>query len=121
MKLTRNEKNEHIAKACGWKMSAHGWWSHDTLPDNGGAMDEPPDYFNDLNACHEMERVVLIAPFSGPENDTASGSERLCIQLESYEENLYNQYIGMGSRWHYTAAQRAEAFGLTLNLWKEGE
>lgn len=38
-----------IAKSQGWTVSARGWWSHPTLPDNGGAMSSPPDYYWDVS------------------------------------------------------------------------
>lgn len=119
MKLTQEEKTRRLALAMPngfleWPLKGGPTWC---LNDVHRVFDP----FNDLNACHEMEKAVLIAPFSGPENDTASGSERLCIQLEDYIKNLHGQYFGMGSPWHYAAAQRAEAFGPTLNLWKAGE
>lgn len=122
MKLTQEQKRIKIAEACGWKRKGKlKLWNSPIVGGGWEYLQGLPDYFNDLNACHEMERAVLIALFSGPENDTASGSERLCIQLENYKKNLHSQYFGMGSPWHYTAAQRAQAFGLTLNLWKAGE
>ena len=69
-----------------------------------------PDYFGDLNACHEMEEV---------------------IKEDSELWATYGCELGqtiLGKRWwivsaiaHATAAQRAEAFGRTLGLWKKGE
>ena len=56
--MTPSEINQTIAAHIGWKQDANGWWSHPTLPDNGGAMPEPPDYCGDLNACHEMEKAL---------------------------------------------------------------
>lgn len=59
-----------------------------------------PDYFNDLNAIHELEKVL--------------NSE----QESDYWEHLMqaHEYI---QPWAgcATAAQRAEALGKTLNLW----
>jgi len=78
-----------------------------------------PDYFNDLNAVHEREKSLLP--------DDAQYSQR----------NFYASELGRltgndnGQGWkplsndacfnilHATAAQRAEALGLTLNLWTE--
>jgi hypothetical protein len=78
--------------------------------------DRPPDYLGDLNACHEMEKVLW---------DTGKAME------------FTNQLVGIvcsarGFRWdkgtpddhlmclsHATAAQRAEAFLRTLGLWTE--
>jgi hypothetical protein len=60
-----------------------------------------PDYFNDLNAVHELENV--LSP----------------LQEVTYWENLLQAHEYMDS-WAgcATAAQRAEAIGLTLNLWE---
>lgn len=46
-----------IAELSGWKVSKHGWWSHTTLPDNGGAEPEPPSYLTDLNPIHAAIRA----------------------------------------------------------------
>jgi len=93
-----------IAEACGWKKrNAHrlSQW----LAPQGGAWNEPPDYLNDLNAMHEAEK-----------------------SLQLKHQMLYQGMIGRvtGNRCpalfgqiHATAAQRAEAFLRTLNLWEE--
>lgn len=56
----------------GWSCSDKGWWSHPTLPDNGGAMPDPPSYLTDANAvlplleecgewsCHKTKRYFQI-------------------------------------------------------------
>ena len=73
-----------------------------------GGPDSPPDYFNDLNACHEMEEVL-------------TEGERL-----KYNDRLYDaalKHAAETGKWRYLslkASYRAEAFGLTLGLWKEG-
>lgn len=61
-------------------------------------LEEVPDYLNDLNAMHEAEKIL---------NDA----------------HLWNRYRGWLLTWMTepicaTAAQRAEAFLRTLNLWK---
>ena len=58
-----------------------------------------PDYLSDLNAMHEAEKVLTN------------------IQRERYRTELIYHY-GAGDVFA-TAAQRAEAFLRTLNLWKE--
>jgi hypothetical protein len=52
------------------------------------------DYFNDLNACHEMEKAMTYE------------------QRYQYAKHFIDFEIVFA-----TATQRAEAFGLTLNLW----
>jgi hypothetical protein len=88
-----------IAEACGWTVSANGWWSHPTLPDNGGAMPDAPDYLNCLNAMHEVEKAL---------NN---------VQRERYRTELV--YSHAGTDVFATASQRAEAFLRTIGKWEE--
>lgn len=93
-----------IAEACGWVESPYGKWSNDGLilrdPLN------PPDYLNDLNAMHEAVKSL-------PQNLKPRYFTCLCavvsgaISLNGYSEAT-----------EATAAQRAEAFLRTLDLWK---
>jgi hypothetical protein len=102
--MNKQEQNIAIAKACGYTQGVglHGleWWTNDE-----GVHDEPPDYVNSLNAMHEAEKVM---------------SE---MQSGQYERLLMGsrRFVGAAEFWtyHATAAQRAEAFLRTLNLWKE--
>ena len=59
-------------------------------------LDPLPDYFACLNACHDLEKLV---------------------------KQVWGKYVKRLNRTtdpvHATAAQRAEALGLTLNLWNE--
>ncbi len=70
-------------------------------------MSEVPDYFNDLNAINEAVEKALIHPI-------ACGGKSLlvpfCEHLERIAEDKESAMVA-------TAAQRAEAFGKTLNLW----
>ena len=97
--MTPEQQRIAIAKACGWVESPYGKWSNDGLilrdPLN------PPDYLNDLNAMHDAEKI--LSPTS--------------------EIEWHNQLQNVcGCSWRVmiraTAAQRAEAFLKTLNLWK---
>jgi len=111
-----------IAEACGFAdimlpMGFHQQLSDEKSKQCGGRWRfEIPDYLNDLNAMHEAEKVLW---------DTGKAME------------FTNQLVGIvcsarGFRWdkgtpddhlmclsHATAAQRAEAFLRTLNLWIE--
>ena len=60
-----------------------------------------PDYLNDLNAMHEAEKVLLTKE-----------------QRRKYVRTLFQTTNTDWDSHCATAAQRAEAFGLTLNLWK---
>lgn len=105
---TQEQKRIKIAEACGWTQCR---WNgaYDTLkgvpPVRPSVFRDIPDYFNDLNAMHEAEKVLI-----------QRGG------LPSYEHFLrLNEFTEDNEPWygsiHATAAQRAEAFGLTLKLW----
>ena len=105
--MTSEQKRIAIAEACGWKREFDGnheepewYWIPPNDPDGDGEL---PDYLNDLNAMHEAEKMLtplqwfdysaLLTKIVGPKD-------------QEYYLNL-----------HATAAERAEAFGLTLQLW----
>ena len=100
-----------IAEECGFVITlieydADGCISRvwATTPDSWSGKDVRPwlpDFTGDLNAMHEAEKVLT------PKQQTeyAYQLEALCCPRE------YG--------WHATAAQRAEAFLKTLNLWTE--
>ena len=118
-----------IAEACGWREIQNGdaWGTPIGIPltmpkkDNWRNMDgffELPDYLNDLNAMHEAvmflpektklafrkELQYMIAPRTRP-----SGIGGIVLMSAEDYDNWF----------HATAAQRAEAFLRTLNLWEE--
>ena len=105
--MTQEQKRIKLAEAAGWShhtIDDHTYWWHEennkTLPPEDDGMRSCPDYFNDLNAVHELEKVLL-------------GDD-----IETWL--TYDKYLAEGDTkftWHVTAAQRAEALGLTLNLW----
>ena len=82
-----------IAEACGWFFMDDSW----RYP-NGAKALSLPDYLNDLNAMHEAEKVLI------------NGKEQV------YFEDLHG-VAGNLTFYCATAAQRAEAFLKTLNLW----
>lgn len=120
--MNETDQRIAIAEACGWRLVK----LHNKFPNSViGTMDNlgrhgrgalVPDYLNDLNACHEMEKVLteeqrwkfgshlsnLIFKGEMSTNDDFAPNELGCFELS-----------------HATAAQRAEAFLRTLNLWKE--
>jgi len=114
VKLTQEQKRIKLAEAAGWRkeyIHSNGVdddvWIH---PTSGkcwlAEMSVLPDYFNDLNAVHELESKLTHQ------------------QHLTYRKKLWDIAITRGPDdvWdrHYispTAAQRAEALGLTLNLW----
>ena len=114
--MTQEEKNIKICEALGWRWQ--WFWFRDQdesfarpsnqqadfkelVPANyiSGPRPELPNHFADLNACHEMEKVIDAG------------------LLAKYTTELLKVCGGPMSIHFATAAQRAEAFGLTLGLW----
>ena len=101
-----NEENQQIAiaEACGI-VSKDEWGPLYKTPN--GILRDCPDYFNDLNAMRDAEMV-----------------------LEPDQITDYLEWLGMCSGddahqvWayvHATAAQRAEAFLLTIGKWESAK
>lgn len=105
--MSDQEINEAIAKATGWVCSERGWWSHPTLPDNGGAEPFPPDYCIDLNAMHEAEKVLSLG--KGYNQLKGFGLYKTALAEVCDEQHPIDA----------TARQRAEAFLRTIGKWKE--
>lgn len=116
MSTTNEEKRVLIAEACGWQIGVKtGDWPHNVVNPAGEVVyswaesvtdphfiDSLPDYFGDLNAIHSAERAHLET-----------------LTNRKYWLTL-SDVIGNGiqiGHWSATAAQYAEAFGRTLNLW----
>jgi len=105
--MNKEQQRIKIAEACGWILNPKPHtakildWLH--VP-SGNTSYDPPDYFNDLNAMHEVEKAL-------------DGMDQLTYLAKLHEGNHYCSWAGTCA----TAAQRAEAFLRTLNLWQEGE
>jgi len=121
MKLTQEQKRIKLAEAAGWKgisktyLEGYAPWrpvayekrinktpvkEFHNIP-----LDPLPDYFNDLNAVHELEMKL--------DNEYPTHNrEFFRKQLRKICQPLLHEV-------HATATQRAEALGLTLNLWTE--
>lgn len=127
--MTTEQKRIKIAEACGWLDITRCTRRLKPAEDGVcvmGTKDPPsinyareysflPDYFNDLNACHQMEKMLT-------HENWQTYSERLRTEVgfgcEDYRDANGTVVIELcGPQWHATAAQRAEAFGKTLNLW----
>ena len=109
---TQEEKRILIAEACGWKKNAP---CVDENEESQLAWSSPsgrwplgrsylPNYFDDLNDCHDMEAYL-----------GAQDVESYIIELE--------RIVGNGAHpchnpMFANSAQRAEAFGITMGLWK---
>lgn len=106
--MNKEQQRIKIAEACGWTDCHMPAASNQTMPFTervlcgiapGRRIHSPlPDYLSDLNAMHEAEKIMSAE------------------QCDAYERRLGNT---VNRPWHATAAQRAEAFLRTLNLWEE--
>ena len=106
-----------IAEACGWRIkrrdiTGFNVWEPDAkLPAQlcNNLENKIPNYLNDLNAMHEAEKVLT------DEQDLEYSES-----LEQVVGARFNSNNGEDMRRlrSATAAQRAEAFLRTLNLWK---
>lgn len=107
------EQRIAIAEACGLRIpmyDAHNYFKAGG-PDMRVDATALPDYLNSLDAMHEAEKGLTTAAqqnryHSEIADTTWSNPETGCRQV------VFNQLTA-------TAAQRAEAFLKTLNLWKE--
>lgn len=121
-----------IAKAVGWilrwqnigggelydkKPNRYSWsvWFH---PDHFKFKDAtfPPDYLNDLNAMHEATSYCI----KDAEGQFLFAAHLLKLNRQGWlldEGDLNVDHCWICAR--STAAQRAEAFLKTLNLWEE--
>jgi hypothetical protein len=87
-----------IAEACGFDESHWLELGGGIVLGTSGSL---PDYPNDLNAMHEAEVVIIKSGYTA---------------IRTYEDLLQKQIANIIFA---TAAQRAEAFLRTLNLWEE--
>lgn len=125
--MTSEAKRIAIAKACGWTRcncidcgdKSDALWIPPGI-DTFGHKDwcksylEPPDYLNDLNAMHEAEKVF------SHKNTLGMGAQS-AVYTKHLENTVSRTGFFAGWSWallHATAAQRADAFLLTLGLCK---
>ncbi len=106
--MTDQEINQAIAEACGGKVKdglfeglSFKYWSFTNGELTGDASGEPPNFFGDLNAMHEAEKVIL------KDYSCHSGDTTVC--------DYYFNQIGKNS----DAKDRAVAFLRTLGKWVE--
>lgn len=117
--MTPEAQRIAIAKVCGWEWMAgeeldisadqYGWGKIPISSKDwraGIGFQQLPNYCEDLNAVHEAEKVL---------NKTL----RLFYQSRLMKSQKADLVAGFWFLIHATAAQRAEAFLRTLNLWEE--
>lgn len=105
MKLTQHEKNQRLAERAGVIKSPTPPYH---LVDAEEAWPETPSYFTDLNEVHELEMRL---------GNSTNPTSALWWQYITTLTKICGDVPAIFA----TAAQRADALGLTLGLWKEGE
>ncbi len=103
--MDANKQRIAIAKACHTLHRINGRWRY---MDKDSWWDDciNNDPLTDLNACHEMEKVLTQKQYWG--TTTENGYIYHLIQITE-----------LGRAYSATAAQRCEAFLKTLSLWTE--
>ena len=108
--MTPEEKRIAIAEACGWtcfkeeiKPAITYLWACPLGVE--GDFDIVPDYINDLNAMHEAEKVL-------------TEKQRLYFHVYLTKMTRSDQSAGFWGLIHATAAQRADAFLMTIGKLK---
>jgi hypothetical protein len=111
--MTPESQRIAIAEVCGWTKIMFVKETGKlvgTNPKGNSFRLRVPDYLSDLNAMHEAEKVQEAKDFTFAKQYWRT----LCLVTGCHH----------GSEWEAafaTAAQRAEAFLRTLNLWKDDE
>jgi hypothetical protein len=117
--MSPDQQRTAIAKACEWTdIRRQRLYAGDQdlwgtkLTGGEKHRNRLPDYLNDLNACHEMEKVLTFEQAEFFEDE-------LCDVAKTKNDVMENPAPWRFSVCHATASQRAEAFLRTLNLWTE--
>lgn len=131
--LSQEEKRVKIAETCGFVKSPKFTVNGMPIYECNGKLfatrvapidkaDFLPDYFNDLNAMHKAENVLTdeqrfrFACMMG-EIVLATPDDLPNYELTDYGPGSWAGMKEVSRVISATAAQRAEAFGKTLNLW----
>jgi hypothetical protein len=113
--MTPEQQRITIAEFCGWKDChiSESWASIiGTLYEvNGNQYARIPNYFSDLNAMHEAEKVLR--------GQQASDYDMHLWTVLKRDWEKANVPITTIASWHATAAQRAEAFLRTIGKWED--
>lgn len=108
--MTPEQQRIAIAEVCGYRkfeiVDGIIYANHRKLESNSTSKASIPDYLNDLNAMHEAEGAQGWHDI----NSVKGQANYLCYC--SWLKGITTRVVVA------TAAQRAEAFLRTLNLWK---
>lgn len=96
IKLTPDQQRIKVAELCGWRWMRYYWYldAEHTTPTEVCRL---PNYLNDLNIMYEAEQILI--------------DKNLYV---AFAIHLCNMRGGHNTVAHATAAQRAEAFVLTM-------
>jgi hypothetical protein len=116
--MTPDQQRIAIATACGWTdIRRQRLYAGDQdlwgtkLKGGEKHRNRLPNYLGDLNACHEMEKVLNY-------EQAELFEDSLCDIAKSANDVLKNPLQSKSFIFHATAPQRAEAFRRTLGLWQ---
>ena len=112
--MTQEQKRIKLAKAGGWVYDPQEEYPWQDPDPEGEGYYYPPDYFNDLNAVHELwlslprgTQLTVVGKLADMINLPKGDQD----EIGELEEALFSA----------TAAQRAEALGKTLSLWEAAQ
>jgi hypothetical protein len=123
--MKTNQQRIAIAEACGWTRCREAVLGSGATERNPSPYGYPPgksyevslpDYLHDLNAMHKAENVLSATQEENYVNRL--GSILMSAGYEGDERWQKSELSSWDSTYRATAAQRAEAFLRTLNLWK---
>lgn len=104
--MTNAKQRIAIAEATGKMVRSAGFTNNDII--KNGIVDDLPDYPNDLNAMHEVEKVLTSIQYW-----TFVEWVRVTVQ------DKHVDYVAHPTS--ATAAQRAEAFLRTIGKWDDSK
>lgn len=107
--MNKEQQRIKIAEACGWETNKRKWLAKPPN-DSWQYLDTMPDYLNDLNAMHEAEKNLK------PKQQVNYWN---WVNKLAGNDPTNSIYLVWGDAIFATAAQRAEAFLRTLNLWED--
>jgi len=109
--MNEEEQRISIAEACGWDGAASmvvgptvNFPVDDDSKPEWSFIEQLPDYLNDLNDCHEMEKTLI--------------NRGACSFWHGWMESACKT---PEAAFHATARQRCEAFLKTIGKWKEDQ
>ena len=115
--MNPSEINKRIAEARGWTdvngraVELLGFAPTPRMKHGIKMYDEIPNYYGDLNACHEMEMVM------NPDQCDKYNDWLMEVKPPRKDTNYTSERWSWGS----TAPQRCEAFLRTLGLWEDSK